>query len=74
MVRLLRQEPPVPGRETVTLMEELNARFPRLAWLTLVILALGVAANMALGTADTAGLDADLPPISAPWWLLPGQF
>lgn len=74
VVRTLWQEPPEAGCDPLTLLEELNVRFPRLAWLTLVILTLGVAANVALGTTDTTGLDAGLPPISAPWWLVPGEF
>jgi len=74
VVRALRREPLATVREPSTLMEELNAGFPRLALVTLVILALGVAANMALGPADNAGLDAGLPPISAPGWLVPEEF
>ena len=52
VVRVLRREPAagVPGRPS--LFGDLNAGFPRLAGLALLALALGVAANLALGTID----------------------
>ena len=74
VVRALRQEPPDARTVPASLFEELNARFPRLAFLTLVVLALGVTVNLTLGTTDTTDLDADVAQISAPWWLSSGGF
>jgi len=74
VVRALRQEPLEAGRVPPGLFEELNARFPRLALVALAVLAVGVAVNVALGTVDPDGLDAGLTQISAPWWLVPGEF
>jgi hypothetical protein len=64
VVRVLRREPAAgaPGRPS--LWEELNAGFPRLAVATLVVLALGVAVNLALGTVEWKDLSDGLAQLS----------
>jgi hypothetical protein len=74
VARALRQEPLEARPAPASLFEELNAWFPRLALLTLVVLAVGVAVNLALGASDPADLGAGLTQISAPWWLVPGEY
>lgn len=71
VVRALRGEPPRGPAPAATLFEELNAGFARLAVVTVIILALGVAANLALGTPEITDLGDGLAQISAQWLLLP---
>jgi hypothetical protein len=52
VVRVLRREPNAGAPGRLSLWDELNAGFPRLVVAALVVLALGVAANLALGTVD----------------------
>ena len=72
--RALRQEPPAASHVPPSLFEELNARFPRLALTALVALVVGVAVNLALSATDPADLGEGLTQISAPAWLVPGEF
>ena len=64
VVRVLRREPaePAPGRPS--LWDELNAGFPRLIVAALVVLALGLAANLALGTVGWKDLRDGLTQLS----------
>ena len=74
VVDAIRREPPSPPRGAPSLFDELNALFPRLALATLAVMALGVAANLALGTADLTVWGDGVAQISAPWFLLPEGF
>jgi len=69
VVRALRQEPP-PGEPS--LFDELNALFPRLALAALGVMALGVAANLALGASELTDWGDGMAQISTQWLLLPG--
>jgi len=71
LVRTLRREPPSPPPGEPSLFDELNALFPRLALAALLVMALGVAANLALGTSELTDWDDSLPPVSTQWFLLP---
>jgi hypothetical protein len=74
VVRALQREPALATPNPPTLFEELNARFPRLAVASLVVLGLGVAANLALGPMEATDLGDGSAPVSTQEWLLPASF
>jgi len=73
VVRSLRQEPPT-GEPEPSLFDELNALFPRVALAALAVIALGVAANLALGASELTDWGDGVTQISTQWFLLPGGF
>jgi hypothetical protein len=70
VVRAIKQSP--SGKVSgPTLFEELNTRFAVLATVTVLILILGVAANLAMGTQEITDWSGGVAQLSAQWFLLP---
>ena len=57
--------------ETLSLFDQLNLWFPRLAWAAVVIMVLSVAADWGLTAAGVPGLGDGVTQISAQWLLTP---
>jgi len=76
VLRALRQEPPPPLAPPgePALFDELNALFPRLAVAALVLMALGVAANLVLGASELTDWGDGVTQLSTQWFLLPKGF
>jgi hypothetical protein len=60
--------------ETISMVDQLNSLFPRLAWASAVIIALSVAADWGLTAAGVPGLGEGVSQISAQWFLTPNGF
>ena len=60
--------------EMLSLFDQLNLWFPRLAWAAVVIMVLSIAADWGLTAAGVPGLGDGLTQISAQWLMTPAGF
>jgi hypothetical protein len=74
VVRALRREGRVASPKTLSIFDQLNGLFPRLAWAAVAIIALSVAADFGLTAAGVPGLGDGVSQISAQWLLAPNGF
>ena len=73
VLRAVRREPaPVPGKEAFSVFEQLNALFPRVAFASVAVIVLGLAADFGLSASDLPDLNEGLSQISAQWFFTPG--
>jgi hypothetical protein len=74
VLRAIRRERQTPGPGTVSLFDQLNWLFPRLAWAAAAVMVLSVAADYGLTAAGLPGLNNGLAQLSAQWFLTPNGF
>jgi hypothetical protein len=74
VLRAVRRERQTPAPETISLFDQLNRLFPRLAWAAAVVMVLSVAADYGLTAAGLPGLNSGLAQLSAQWLLTPNGF
>lgn len=74
VLRAVRRERQIPAAGTVSLFDQLNLLFPKLACAAAAVIALGVAADFGLAAAGGPGLSDGLSQISAQWFLTPDAF
>jgi len=71
VVRAIRCAIPVAAPEALSLFDQLNLLFPRLAWAAAAVIALSLAADWGLTAAGLPGLGDGVSQISAQWLLTP---
>ena len=71
VLRAIRSERRPANAATLSLADQLNLLFPRLAWAAAAIITLSVAADWALTAAGVPGVGAGVSQISAQWFLIP---
>ncbi len=69
VLRAIRRAGPVAAPETLSLFDQLNLLFPRLAWAAAAIIALSLVADWGLTAAGLPGLGDGVSQISAQWLL-----
>ena len=69
VLRAIRHGEPAMAPETLSLFEQLNLLFPRLAWAAAAVIALSLAADWGLTAAGLPGLGDGVSRISAQWFL-----
>jgi hypothetical protein len=72
VMRAIRPGRPAERPGTPSLVDQLNLWFPRLAWVAVAIIVLGIATDWGLTVAGVPGLGDGLARISAQW-LLPAD-
>ncbi len=74
VLRAIRREAPVARPGTLSLFDQLNGWFPRLAWAAVAVIALSLATDWGLTAAGVPGLGDGMTQISAQWLLIPNGF
>lgn len=69
VLRAIRREGPVATAKTISIFDQLNLWFPRLALAASAVIVLCVAADYGLTAAGIPGLDDGLSQLSAQWFL-----
>jgi len=69
VLRAVRREPPVAAPETISIFDQLNLWFPRLALAASVVIVMCVAADYGLTAAGVPGLSDGVSQLSAQWLL-----
>jgi anti-sigma-K factor RskA len=69
VLRAIRREPPVAVTETISIFDQLNLWFPRLALAASAVIMLCVAADFGLTAAGVPGLSDGVSQLSAQWLL-----
>ena len=69
VLRSIRREGPVATRETVSVVDQLNLLFPRLALAASAVIVLSVAADYGLTAAGLPGLSDGVSQLTAQWFL-----
>ena len=72
VLRAIRREPPAGAPQALSLFDQLNRLFPRLALAAVAIIVLCLAADYGMTVAGVPGLDDGVSQISAQWLLTPG--
>ena len=68
VLRAVRREQPASAPATLSIFDELNLLFPRLAWLAAMVIALGIVADFGLTAAGLPNLNAGVAQISSQWF------
>jgi len=71
VVRTIRRTGPVAAPETLSIFDQLNGLFPRLAWAAAAVIVLSLAADWGLTAAGLPSLGDGASQISAQWFLTP---
>jgi hypothetical protein len=71
VVRAVRREPPVATPETISIFDQLNLWFPRLALAASAVIVLCVAADYGLTVAGVPSLSDGVSQLSSQWFLTP---
>ncbi len=71
VLRTIRREPPVAVPETISIFDQLNLWFPRLALASSAIIVVCVAADYGLTAAGVPSLGDGVSQLSAQWLLTP---
>lgn len=71
VLRAIRRTGPVEAPAALSLLDQLNLLFPRLAWAAAAIIVLSLAADWGLTAAGLPGLSDGMSQISAQWLLTP---
>ena len=71
VLRAIRREPPVAAPETISVFDQLNLWFPRLALAASAVIVLCVAADYGLTMADVPSLSDGVSQLSSQWLLTP---
>lgn len=74
MLHAIRGERRTETPEMLSIFDQLNLLFPRLAWAAAATIALSVAADWGLTAAGVPGLGDGMSQISAQWLLTPNGF
>ncbi len=74
ILRAIRNLPSTPAPETLSLADQLNAFFPRIALACVAIMLLGLVADYGLSAAGMPGVGDGVAQISAQWFLNSGGF
>jgi hypothetical protein len=74
VLHAIRDERRTEMPEMLSIFDQLNLLFPRLAWAAAATIALSVAADWGLTTAGVPGLGDGMSQISAQWLLTPNGF
>jgi len=74
VLRAIRHAGPVAPVTAGSLLEQLNALFPRLAWAAAAVIILSLATDWALTAAGIPPLSDSVSQISAHWFLTPNGF
>ena len=74
VARAIRRERPAGAPQTLSLFDQSNRLFPRLALAAVAVIVLCVAADYGMTAAGVPGLDDGMSQISAQWLLTPGGF
>jgi len=69
VLRAIRREGPVATRETISVFDQLNLLFPRLALAASAVIVLCLAADYGLTAAGVPGLSDGVSQLSAQWFL-----
>jgi anti-sigma-K factor RskA len=69
VLRAIRREPPVATPETISIFDQLNLWFPRLALAASAVIVLCVAADYGLTAAGVPGLSDGVSQLSAQWFM-----
>ena len=69
VLRAIRREPPVAAPETISMFDQLNLWFPRLALAASAVIVLCVAADYGLTVAGMPGLSDGVSQLSAQWFM-----
>jgi hypothetical protein len=69
VLRAIHREPPVATSETISIFDQLNLWFPRLALAASVVIVMCVAADYGLTAAGVPGLSDGVSQLSAQWLL-----
>ena len=70
----IRQQKPVSPPQAISVFDQLNLLFPKLAWAAVAVIALGIAADYGLAAAGGPDLSDGLSQISTQWLLTPDAF
>jgi len=71
VLRAIRREPPVVAPETISIFDQLNLWFPRLALAASAVIVLCLAADYGLTMAGVPGLSDGVSQLSSQWLLTP---
>lgn len=71
VLRAIRREPPAPAPETISLLDQLNLLFPRLALAASAVIVLCLALDYGLTVAGVPSLSDGVAQLSAQWLLTP---
>lgn len=71
VLRAVRREGPLATPETISILDQLNLWFPRLALAASAVIVLCVAADYGLTAAGMPGLSDGVSQLSAQWFLTP---
>jgi len=74
VLRAMRREPPVAAPASLSLFDQLNMLFPRIAFAAAAVIVLCVAVDFGLTAAGLPGLGDGMSQISAQWLLTPDEF
>lgn len=67
VLRAVRREPPRPPLAAPTVFDQLNRLFPRLAWVAVLVIVLGIAADYGLTAAGLPDMGDGVVQFSSQW-------
>ena len=74
VLRAIHHEPRATAPETLSIFDQLNLLFPRIAFAAATVIVLCVAVDLGLTAAGLPGLGDGVSQISAQWLLTPDEF